>query len=42
MKMQYTIRAPADGIVTELFCSAGELIEGGAALLAFEATDGAD
>jgi 3-methylcrotonyl-CoA carboxylase alpha subunit len=36
MKMQHTMQAPSDGIVTELFCSAGDLVDGGSELLNFE------
>ena len=37
MKMEHTIRAPADGTVTEFFYQAGDLVDGGAELLAFTA-----
>lgn len=37
MKMQHTIYAPSSGVVTELFCDQGDLVDGGAELLAFEA-----
>ena len=36
MKMEHSIRAPGAGRVTELFYGAGDLVDGGAALLAFE------
>jgi 3-methylcrotonyl-CoA carboxylase alpha subunit len=36
MKMEHAIRAPAAGRVTEFFFKAGELVDGGAQLLAFE------
>ncbi len=36
MKMEHTIRAPAAGRVREFFFQAGELVNGGAELLAFE------
>jgi len=39
MKMEHTIRAPADGTVTEFYFQAGDLVDGGAELLAFEAAD---
>ena len=35
MKMQHTIHAPSDGIVSELFCAGGDLVDGGAVLLNF-------
>ena len=35
MKMQHTIHAPSDGIVSELFCTGGDLVDGGAVLLNF-------
>ncbi|NMP33442.1 acetyl/propionyl/methylcrotonyl-CoA carboxylase subunit alpha [Thalassotalea sp. M1531] len=37
MKMEHTIKAPSAGTVTELFFSAGDMVDGGAELLAFEA-----
>ena len=37
MKMEHTIRAPADGQVTEFYFQPGDLVDGGAELLAFEA-----
>lgn len=39
MKMEHTIRAPADGCVTEFYFQAGDLVDGGAELLAFEAAE---
>lgn len=33
MKMEHAIKATQDGIVTDVFCAAGELVEGGAELL---------
>jgi 3-methylcrotonyl-CoA carboxylase alpha subunit len=39
MKMQHTMVAPSDGIVSELFCSNGDLVDGGATLLDFIATE---
>ncbi len=38
MKMEHSIRAPADGTVTEVFYRAGDLVDGGAALVRFEPT----
>ena len=35
MKMQHTISAPSDGVVSELFCSKGDLVDGGSELLMF-------
>ena len=35
MKMQHTISAPSDGLVSELFFSKGDLVDGGAELLTF-------
>lgn len=37
MKMEHAIRAPADGRVKEIFFAEGDLVEGGAELLVFEA-----
>ena len=39
MKMQHTMSAPEDGTVTELFCQQGDLVDGGAQLLNFEASE---
>jgi len=39
MKMEHTIKAPSDGVVNEVFFSAGEMVDGGAELLAFSAND---
>jgi 3-methylcrotonyl-CoA carboxylase alpha subunit len=36
MKMEHTIKAPADGTVTEIYYGKGDLVDGGADLLAFE------
>ncbi len=36
MKMEHTIRAPADGIVKAFYYQAGELVSGGAELIEFE------
>ena len=38
MKMEHTIIAPSDGSVTEFYFQAGDLVDGGSELLAFEAT----
>ncbi|MCP4989176.1 MAG: acetyl/propionyl/methylcrotonyl-CoA carboxylase subunit alpha [Colwellia sp.] len=35
MKMEHTIKAPADGVVNEVFFNAGDMVDGGAELLAF-------
>jgi len=40
MKMEHTIAAPADGTVMAVHYQAGDQVEDGAALLAFETTDG--
>lgn len=39
MKMEHTIRAPADGIVNSFYFQAGELVDGGALLLDFESEE---
>jgi 3-methylcrotonyl-CoA carboxylase alpha subunit len=36
MKMEHSIRAPADGVVAELFYAEGDLVDGGAELVRFE------
>lgn len=41
MKMEHTIAAPADGIVSSVNYAAGELVDEGADLLDFEPTNGA-
>ena len=41
MKMEHTIRAPSAGKVTEFYFQPGELVDGDAELLDFEAADGA-
>ena len=38
MKMELAIRAPADGVVKEIYYKPDDLVEGGAELLAFEQT----
>ncbi|WP_308364066.1 MULTISPECIES: acetyl/propionyl/methylcrotonyl-CoA carboxylase subunit alpha [unclassified Microbulbifer] len=35
MKMEHTLRAPADGTVREFFCAEGELVDGGSLLIDF-------
>ena len=35
MKMEHTIKAPSDGIINEVFFQAGDMVDGGAELLAF-------
>jgi 3-methylcrotonyl-CoA carboxylase alpha subunit len=37
MKMEHTIKAPSDGEVNEVFFSSGDMVDGGAELLAFSA-----
>ena len=39
MKMEHTIAAPSDGKVSEFFYQPGELVDGGAELLAFDSAD---
>ena len=39
MKMEHTIRAPSDGRVAEFYFQPGELVDGGAELLAFSAVE---
>lgn len=39
MKMEHALKAPSDGVVSEFFYAAGELVDGGAELLAFEAAE---
>lgn len=39
MKMEHAIIAPTDGTVTEFFYQAGDLVDGGAELLAFTASE---
>lgn len=39
MKMEHTIRAPADGIVESIYFNEGEMVDGGAELLAFTAEE---
>lgn len=39
MKMEHTIKAPSDGTINEIFFQAGEMVDGGAELLAFSASE---
>ncbi len=39
MKMEHTIKAPSNGCVDEIFFNSGDMVDGGAALLAFTASD---
>lgn len=39
MKMEHSLKAPSDGKVTEFFYQPGDLVDGGAELLAFEAEE---
>ena len=39
MKMQHSIKATEDGVVTELFCQQGDLVDGGTVLLDFEPSE---
>jgi 3-methylcrotonyl-CoA carboxylase alpha subunit len=39
MKMEHSLKAPAAGYVSEFYFKAGELVDGGAELLAFEAVE---
>jgi len=39
MKMEHTIRAPIAGVVKEFYFQAGSLVDGGAELLSFEASE---
>lgn len=39
MKMEHTIRAPADGVVVEFYFQPGDLVDGGAELVNFEAAE---
>ncbi len=41
MKMEHTVRAPADGVVEAFFFKPGDLVDGGAELLQFKPDDGA-
>ena len=39
MKMEHAIKAPVAGTVNEIYYSKGDLVDGGADLLAFEPMD---
>lgn len=39
MKMQHTMHAPSDGMIIELFCKAGDLVDGGMQLLNYETSE---
>ncbi len=39
MKMEHTIKAPSDGVVNEVFFNTGDMVDGGAELLAFTADE---
>lgn len=39
MKMEHTIKAPSDGTVEEIYFNAGDMVDGGAELLAFTALE---
>jgi 3-methylcrotonyl-CoA carboxylase alpha subunit len=39
MKMQHTMKAPSDGYIKELFCTPGDLVDGGSPLLEFVTTE---
>ncbi len=39
MKMEHTIRAPGDGVVRAFYYQSGDLVDGGAELLDFEANE---
>lgn len=42
MKMEHALKAPKDGVVTEFYYQSGDLVDGGAALLNFEANAAED
>jgi 3-methylcrotonyl-CoA carboxylase alpha subunit len=42
MKMEHAIKAPTAGTVTDVFYGIGDLVDGGADLLTFEAADPTD
>jgi 3-methylcrotonyl-CoA carboxylase alpha subunit len=42
MKMEHAIKAPTAGTVTDVFYDIGDLVDGGADLLTFEAADPTD
>lgn len=39
MKMEHTIRAPSDGIVDAIYYQEGDMVDGGAELIAFSAEE---
>lgn len=39
MKMEHTIKAPADGVIDNIFYSEGDMVDGGSELLEFTASD---
>ncbi|WP_299078463.1 acetyl/propionyl/methylcrotonyl-CoA carboxylase subunit alpha [uncultured Paraglaciecola sp.] len=39
MKMEHSLKAPADGVVSEFYFKAGELVDGGVELLAFQPSE---
>ena len=39
MKMEHTIKAPSNGTINEVFFQAGDMVDGGAELLAFTAQE---
>ena len=39
MKMEQSLTAPTDGIIAEVRCVAGDLVEAGAALVVLEAAE---
>jgi len=39
MKMEHTIKAPADGVINTIFYNEGDMVDGGAELLEFTASD---
>ena len=42
MKMEHALKAPSDGVVTEFYYHSGDLVDGGTALLNFEASETSD
>ncbi|WP_206484041.1 acetyl/propionyl/methylcrotonyl-CoA carboxylase subunit alpha [Thalassotalea sp. G2M2-11] len=39
MKMEHTIKAPSDGVVTAIFYQTGDMVDGGCELIAFDADE---
>lgn len=37
--MEHTIKAPADGVIDNIFYSEGDMVDGGSELLEFTASD---